>query len=997
MAMGPGQAASRPIPLPPLLTLDSTIPLVARRDAWSALEQTWEAAATGARRMVLLPGEAGAGKTRLQTEFARAVHARGATVLYGACSAEQYVPYQPFAEALDHLLAAVDAPTVVDALGGDAPELARLVTWRAAELGLPRPAGQGDPDAERARLARAAISVLVMVAQERPLLLVLDDLHWAGRPTVDLLTHIARDQALSNVMILGSYRSTPADTGQALRAALPELRRLPGVSRVPLASLDVHGVSEFVAAAAGHPLGSELRAVVDVLVRQTDGNAFLLVELWSHLVAAGHLRHRDGRWVVAGDLGDIASPEGVREVVDARLDLLDGPARDLLEIAAVIGATFDPRLLAAAAETSVDKAIATLDAAVRARIVGDDGTGRFRFSHELIRRSIYDNLGGAERRRHHRVLADALAGASGSAAEVAIHLLAAVPLVAPTAAIAAAVRAAEVAAAAVAYEDAARFLQAALSVASDGRLDLLLHLAEVTMRGGDVTSAKRYALEAHDLAQRTGEGHRRVEAALAYSEAAWRDVRDCMTAADLLRDVLPLGGDELTQVRVQAALTRVLALAGHDDAATTLGEDALAAARTLEDPAVVRMAIDAISCIQWGPRTLARQLALTREAAAMARAAGDAEAENQAVTKRLYGEITAGELIDARVTAQRNRQLAADSGQPLFRALDLQAAALLAMGEGRFADAERLAAEADALTRNLSGAPSGGFGVQMFSIRREQGRLEEARPVIEMIAGHGRPQSAWRPALAVMFAELGLLDAATAEVRALTADRLAAVPRDALWAGSLSYLADACRIVGDRNAAAAVYAELADWSGLVVQVGYVLAAHGAADRYLGELAALLGDDRAAVRHFEAAIELDARAAMPVWLAHSQLAYGRFLTRRGEEADGERAAVLLDEARTTAERLGLPRIAAEAGRALESVKPTLDLAGMRRGLGGLTEREVAVVRLVARGCSNREIGARLHISQHTAANHVRSILMKTQCANRTEAAAWALRHGLPAGQ
>ena len=985
--MPPGPISGQPIPLPPLLTLDATIPLVARQDAWRALEETWAAAASGARRIVLLPGEAGAGKTRLQTEFARAVHARGAAVLYGTCSAEQSVPYQPFAEALDHLLAVVDPAAVIDRIGRDAPELARLVPWRAAELGLPKPAGHGDPDAERARLARAVIAAIALLATDRPLLLVLDDLHWGGRPTIDLLNQVVRDQGLTNAMILGSYRSTPADTGDALRSALPELRRLPGVTRLPLTSLDIGGVAEFVAAAAGHPIDAALHPVVDVLARQTDGNAFLLVELWSHLVETGHLRRHHGRWAVAGNLEDIASPEGVREVVGARLDRLEQPARDLLELASVIGTNFDPSLLAATARVSVGAAIATLEDAVRSRIVGDDGAGKFRFTHELIRRSIYDGLGSAERRHHHLAIAVALEGGDRASAELAIHLIAAVPLVDPHRAVEAATLAADAAAAAVAYDDAARFFQAALSVAREDRLDLMLRLAEVTMRGGDVAAAKRWALEAHDLAQRTGDNQRRVAAALVYEEAAWRDLRDCMTAARLLRDALPLSGDELTHVRLQAASTRALALAGAHDAARTLGEDALVAARATGDAAVVQLAIVALSCAPWTPQTLGRHLTLTREAADVARAAGDTESENQAVTKVLYGEITAGDLVAARVTAQRNRQLASESGQPLFRALDFQAAALLAMGEGRFADAERLAGEADALTRNLTGAPSGGYGVQMFSIRREQARLEEARPVIELVAGQDRARSAWRPALAVMYAELGLLDEAAAEVQTLTADRLAAVPRDALWAGSLSYLADACGVLGDRTAAAAVYDEFVAWRGLVVQVGYVLAAHGSADRYLGELADLLGSERDAEIHFDAALQLDGAAGMPVWLAHSQLSYGRFLARRAGEDDLAKATTLLRSALATAERIGIPRIADAARTALDGKTPAV---------GGLTEREVAVVRLVAKGCSNREIGARLHISRHTAANHVRSILQKTACANRTEAAAWALRHGLPAG-
>ena len=223
-----------------------------------------------------------------------------------------------------------------------------------------------------------------------------------------------------------------------------------------------------------------------------------------------------------------------------------------------------------------------------------------------------------------------------------------------------------------------------------------------------------------------------------------------------------------------------------------LGEDALESARALDDPYARRLAFDAMSYVPWSPPRLEGQLAVMREAADLAVAEGDVEWEAHAVCKTLYGEILTGDLAGARATAVRHHQLAARVGQPLFRALDCQAHALLAVGEGRFADAETLATEADELGRSLSGAPSGGYGVQLFSLRREQGRLDEARPVVEAVARLGRSGSTWRSALAVLYAELGLHDEAAAEIDVLHADRLAAVPRDALWHGSLSYLADAC-------------------------------------------------------------------------------------------------------------------------------------------------------------------------------------------------------------
>jgi len=980
-----GDAAGQ-IPLPPLLTLDGAVPLVARAEPWSELEAAWAATTSGARRVVLVAGEAGAGKTRLLTEFARTLHERGAGVLYGTCSEEQTMPYQPFAEAIDQVLSVGDAAELPQ-VGAALADLTRLVPWRAAALGVPEPAGGGDPDAERARLFRAVTAAIDDLAGRMPLLIVLDDLHWARRPTIDLLTQVVRAQSLASVMIVGSYRSTPLDIGDPLRSALPELRRLPGVTRLHLAELDAAGVADFVAAAAGHPVAAGLGGIVDVLVRQTDGNAFLLVELWLHLTETGHLQHQHGRYVVTRRPTEIGSPEGVREVVAARLARLDAPTRELLETASVIGPTFSASLLAASADTTVEAALSTLDVTVRARLVDDDEAGTFRFAHELIRRSIYDGLGVAERRRRHRAVALALGGVIEAVAEHARHLLAAVPLVEPRLAVAAATNAADAAAEAVAYDDAVHFLEAALAVATDGRAELLLRAAHAMMRSGDAAGAKQRCLEAHDLARRGGDSPLQIAAALAYGDASWRNTRDVDVAAALLRGALPLAPDETMRVHIQAALTRVLAIGGEDEAARVLGEDALRSARQLDDTDVLGAALDALSCASWTPQTLTRQLGYMREAIDTARSGGDVEWESLAISKLLYGEITAGDFAATRQTAKRHREVANLVGQPLSLVLDHQASALLALGEGRFVDAEGFAEAADALTQTLSDAPPGGYGVQLFSIRREQGRLDEARPVVEAVARLDQQRGAWRPALAVMYAELGLVEEAAAELAVLTADRLAAVPRDALWVGALSYLADACRLVGDKQAAAAVYDEMVAWRGLVVQVGYLLAAHGAVDRYLGELAAVLGWEREAEIHFEAALRLDDSTGMAVWSAHSQLAFGRFLAARGRPADAERAAGLLAAALAAAEHVGLPGIAA-------AVRSVTGGSSERTGTeAGLTEREVAVVTLVAEGCSNREIGARLHISQHTAANHVRSILMKTACANRTEVATWAMRRGL----
>jgi DNA-binding CsgD family transcriptional regulator/tetratricopeptide (TPR) repeat protein len=1006
------------VPLPPVLGIEAEFPFVGRSEAWAALVQAWTMAARGGRRAVLVGGEAGSGKTRLVTEVSRWVHAEGGAVVYGACSEQPSVPYEPFTMALDQLTASLDDDARVSLLRDRRDELARLVprlAERPDHAERPEPAGPRiDPDAGRFRLYGAVASMLGALAERRRLLLILDDLHWARRPTVELLGHIMRAPGLTRLCVLLTYRSTPAEVGEDFKAALPDLRRYPGVSRVGLGGFDREGVRQFVAAAAGHEPNDDLERVADVLARETDGNAFLLGELWRHLAQTGDLVQVGGRWRLARPLSEVTSPESVRDMVAARLDRLPDGTRSLLHVAAVVGTTFPISLVSAAAGRDSREVVGLLDPAVRAHVVEEAGTGEHRFIHALVRRAVVDGLPAGERQVHHLDIAEALDRTAGdrAAAEIAHHTLAAVPVVEAGRAVEAGRRAAEAAYRAVAYDDAARLLEQVLPLVPPDheRCDLLLQLAVARMRAGDVATAQDRCLEATALAHELDDPDMVVAAALTFDDANWRAALHGGVAERLLRDALPLATDPALSLRVRAALSRALALSGKGDEAESLAEATIEAAHDAGDPEALRIAYAAALFNPWTPDRHDRLRLIARELVEHAQAEGDLEWELGGLDKLLFASITAGELDEARAIAARHRTLSLRLGQPLFRVLDLQAHALLAMGEGRFGEAESLAEEADGLAGFLSGNDvAGGYGVQVFSIRREQGRLDEARPLVEAVARLGQAGATWRPALAVLYAELGLRDEAARELDFVVADDLAALPRDSLWWGSLSYLADACVLLRDADAGSVVYSALVPARGLVVQVGNLLAAYGSADRYLGGLCALLGRRRDAEAHFEAALRIDRRSGMPVWLARTQLAYGRFLAERARPGDPERAAAMLRAAESAAAGCGMRGVASMASATLAAMPAVSAVSGGSDPTGatgagtdpvvavqpvaGLTARELAILPLLAEGRTNREIGDRLHISQHTAANHIRSILLKTGCANRTEAAAWALRRGL----
>ena len=365
------------------------------------LHAAWAAARSGRCRLVLVAGDPGIGKSRLAAEFTRRCEA--GIVLFGRCDEEMGVPYQPFVEALGRYLREEPAPE----LGRFGGELVRLVP-EVAERGLPPPL-RSDPATERYRLFDAVVGWLSALSQRAPVVLVLDDLHWATRNTLLLLRHIIRsDEALLPLLVVAAYRDSPLDMTSDLAGTLAELVPQPGVERVRLAGLDEAGVAAVMEARARHELDDEGRALAGLLHAQTAGNPFFLREMLHHLVERGAIVHRDGRWVTAQPVGEVEVPDSVREVVGRRLGRLGDEARGVLALAAVLGERFELELLAVAGGQPEEPVLAALGPAVAARLVKETGVGAYQFAHALVRATLEDTLGPTRRAQLHRRVAVAL-------------------------------------------------------------------------------------------------------------------------------------------------------------------------------------------------------------------------------------------------------------------------------------------------------------------------------------------------------------------------------------------------------------------------------------------------------------------------------------------------------------------------------------------------------------------------------------------------------------
>jgi DNA-binding CsgD family transcriptional regulator len=304
----------------------------------------------------------------------------------------------------------------------------------------------------------------------------------------------------------------------------------------------------------------------------------------------------------------------------------------------------------------------------------------------------------------------------------------------------------------------------------------------------------------------------------------------------------------------------------------------------------------------------------------------------------------------------------------------------------------QIAKQALLIGQRLKGQdPTGVFGVKMFTIRREQGRLAEVAPAVKAFVQQRSAASAWRPGLALIYSELGLEPEARAEFEHLSANDFGNIPQDALWVVCIVYLAEVCAFLGDSRRADILYRLLLPYDGHNVVVGGGVAYLGAASRYLGLLAGVRSRWDEAERHFRDALEMDARMGARTWLAHTQYEYSKVLLAGSRHDDRQKAVSLLEEALATARELGMRSV---EGRTADLLHKAGSLSSKTPEYpDGLTQREVEVLRLIALGKSNQEIAEELFISLRTVANHVTNILNKTSAANRTSAAAYASRQGL----
>jgi hypothetical protein len=356
------------VPLPEAVSAADRGPHVGRADALDQLRHAWEGTAEKGTRVVVVGGEPGIGKTRLVGALAADVHRVGGIVLWGSCDEELTAGYEPVVDGLRHLLEHL-RPDELESLAPK-PELGRLVPELRDRLpGLGEPVA-GDPDAERLASFEAVRELLCAAAtQVGPVLLVLDDAHWAPAPTLLLFRHLAQAEGSCPILLVATYRETELDRVHPFADLLADLRRRDDVERVRLAGLDDDAVADLVEELAGHQLDGEARSMAAVVRAETEGNPFFVVQVLRHLAESGVLVRSGDRWTSPMAIAEFGIPEGVKEVIGRRLSRLPPAGDRAVAVAAAVGREFDLEMIEQLLDNDSNDVLDGLDAAVAARLI----------------------------------------------------------------------------------------------------------------------------------------------------------------------------------------------------------------------------------------------------------------------------------------------------------------------------------------------------------------------------------------------------------------------------------------------------------------------------------------------------------------------------------------------------------------------------------------------------------------------------------------------------
>lgn len=884
------------------------------------LRRAIRATHAGRGSLILVSGEPGIGKTRLAEEIAAA--ADGVRVLWGRChEIEGRPPFWPWVQVLRAHAREIDARQLAASLEPEAMPLAQLVPELRPHLDRAAAAPLAlDSDVARFRLFQSMTDLLRRIAAERPLLLILDDLHWADMPSLRLLEFLSHELGEAPIAVVGAYREIEVRRSPELDDVVSRLGRR--ATMIPLAGLTVDEVAQFVAAASGEEVPAE---VAGRLQRETDGNPFFLDEI-VRLAREGRGELTDG---VAGGL----ISQGVRGAIQQRLAPLDEGARNVLRVAAVAGREFDLPLLEAALETPRARLIESLAPAIALEIVQPIAgrVGRYRFSHALVNETLREGLPAHQRALLHQRCGDILEHRHGAAldavlAEIAHHYFEAAVHGDSGRALDYAERAGRQALDLLAYEEAAEQFRRALHLTDTGgeadprrRCEILLHLGEAQNRAGQGNESVQALHQAAALARRIGSSDLLARAAIGMCGigSGWTEFgRSDDVLVGILREALEQlgGGDLALRARVLSRLATELYWAKPAVDTNSLSAEAVDLARRSGDASALGYTlIGRLHCIA-APEFVAERERIVEEVLALA--AGGGELAMNGYLWRLGNLQQLGRMDEARACGDALMKAVDASRQPGDLWLGAAVRAQRALVEGRLEEAESAIEPILMQSRRKANAEQAAVALT-FLVRRDQGRQAEFTDGMRSFAYAAPDARVWRAALSMLYAESGALAEARAELEALAGDGLDLVHRDNGWSLAMACLAVTCSACGSAAHAAELSRILEPYDGENV-VGGPFCFLGPVSYYLGILAHTEGRAADAACHLDAALAAARGARARPSIARILVAQARVLRGSGED---DAASALLNEAAALAAEIGLEGVAADARKLLAEESST----------------------------------------------------------------------------
>ncbi len=891
-------------------------------------------------RLLTVSGQPGVGKSRLARQAAAYADQKGVRTLWGRCWEHGGAPpYWPWVQALRRLIADTDLATLTVWLGTDAAEIAQIAPEiRDRVGGLPEPpsAALAQPEKARFRLFDSVASFVRRAAETQPLLIILDDLHAADPTSLMMLVAVSRQIRTMRATIIGTYREIEVKHLPEIAALITEAEREGLV--LPLRGLGEAYIREFVERTWGVRAASSL---VELLRETTAGVPFFLHEVLRQMAADGQLTGG----APAGP-APLSIPRGVREFIKRLAQPLPDDARQMLDVASVLGREFSLNALAAATSKPPDALIDAVDRAVALELITEArGLGRYSFRHALIREALYDALSAGRRRALHRVAAEAIRGLNAEPppfAEIAYHYCrGASPDDAEPAADYSR-QAARMAERQLAYEEAAQHLRNAidaLALKPGGdpplKAELLCELGEAQAKTGDLAEARKTCLSAVELARQVNRPEPFARAVVTAGRGVSNSGETDHELVGLLNEALERLGDRDSPLRAQALARLGIELYWADrERSVALCQEAVEMARRLNDPRTLIVALWGRHLSLRNPDSLQQRLADGREAIAVAERARERDFALEARFYHITDLIEAGDIASADAGLREYLAAELDLKDRFKRGLLLQG--MRALMDGRLTDAMSLAQQAF-IAGQQSARPLtiNAFLVQHGSAMWELGRLSELEPQLRAYVAQNPLIVFARCSLQLTLIELGRLDEARADFEGLAREEFAQVPRDWNWLASMFVLAEICVDLGDAKHADVLHRFLAPYSARNAMLGYYHT-YGSLAFALGRLAALLGRFDEAKAHFETALAANARIRAAAPLAHAECELAKLLLTRAEVDDVGRAHTLIDSARRAADALNLVRVKRRLERLGANAPPPAGRERAAAVAGGLAE-------------------------------------------------------------